>query len=908
MSLIMVVSKKTVLFKEENMSRIKELKNSIVLENNFVKIEISRKDSEVLSVVRLDTKEDILSKTEKSCFFSVYKASENESREVLDGTDYTIHKDEPCEVLGLDLDGDVISIKTEFQTLRVKAGVFDNYFTYEVLDDMAEPLERMEFADVKFEYEGDYATVSISMTVNGVVPRIPRSTERRMRGVVRRTSGNSKGAKIGEVLSPFSIQCDILKEMCSTIDPEKGIVLRTSGPWTRDYSDNYNNYIIVLGFKPEFVTKADEYKAMGVDQFDFHQGSWAFWQGNFKCTTLRDMTEFREKFSDPLKEKGITCGLHTYAHYIDPHCSDILSDPKWQKDLMVLEEYILAKDIGEEDDVIEVVEDIESLSTDHTFFSLSLPYLMIGNEIISFAKDHGKFAPCGRGVCGTKKVAHKKGEKVYHMQGKFNMFAPIPGSELFLEIARRTAEAYNEGGFTMIYLDAIDGLYSLKIDQYYYSAQFVHEIIKHCNTEPTIEYAAPCGSIWAAMGRTGAWDAPWQGFRGFNKYHIVKNYQDADICHLLGMMGWYGLYPQTDGYPDAHPGNYINKYHHWDDTEFLGSLSLIHGYSMVFRNGLPNGRFPGLARNVEIFKKYHDVKRSGYFTEDYLAKLKDPDREFFLKSKGKDKWIFEEKKMAFRRYFDIVDTTRNTESFTNPFKAQKPFVRIEQGLSTMGDNKMLLLPMDETKQIPESYEYTFANTLDATKNNALTFKVFGNGKKGSAVRVSFVSKRAKGAAKYIVDTDFEGWREFTFIEGDSGERPDLPFDSRDGHFYNVYLHGVRLTAMSGIKIETAGDCEGVRIGNVYGSTITYEVAKNPTIKVGKSEVKFECELKSTDFIEFDGREAFVLDRYGDKKKIWFEGELKVPKGDFKAELRATSLNGGVINQKLTFIFTGNEIK
>ena len=647
---------------------------------------------------------------------------------------------------------------------------------------------------------------------------------------------------------------------------------------------------------------------MGVDQFDFHQGSWAFWQGNFKCTDLRDMTEFREKFSDPLREKGITCGLHTYAHYIDPHCSDILSDPKWQKDLMVLEEYTLAKDIGEEDDVIEVAEDIESLSTDHSFFSLSLPYIMIGNELISFAKDHGKFAPCGRGVCGTKKAAHKKGEKVYHMQGKFNMFSPVPGSELFLEIARNTAKAYNEGGFTMIYLDALDGLYSLKVDQYYYSAQFVHEIIKHCNTEPTIEYAATCGSIWGAMGRTGAWDAPWQGYRGFNKYHVVKNHEDADNCHLLGMMGWYNLYPQTDGYPSAHPGNYQNKYHFWDDTEFLGSLSLIHGYSMVFRNGLPNGRYPGLTRNIEIFKKYHDVKRSGYFSREYLEKLKDPDRDFFLKSKGKNKWIFEEKKRDFRRYFDIADTSRNTEEFENPFKAQTPFMRYEAGLSTFGENKMLLLPMDENKQIPESYEYTFASPLDASKNTALTFKVFGNGKKGSAVRVSFICKSARGAARYIIDTDFEGWREYTFVEPDNGERPDLPFDSRDGHFYNVYIHGVKPAVMTGVKVETAGDCEGVRISNIYGSRVSYEVIKNPRIKVGNSEIKFECELKSSDYIEFDGKEALVFDRYGNSKKVFFDGELKVPKGKFRAEVNGTSLNGNVLNGKLVFIFTGNEIK
>ena len=888
---------------EAYMCSIKDLKNTIVLENDFVKIELSKKDAEVLSVVRLDTRENILSKKEKSYFFSLHTASDKVTSEEYDFNDFIKHYDEPCDILGLELEGEVITIKCEYQTLRVKVGVFDRYFTYEILDDMKEPLARIVFADARFEYEGDFATVSVSMTVNGVVPTIPRATERHPRGIVHRTSGNSKGAKIGEVLAPFSLHNEILKELCSTIDPEKGIVLRTSGPWTRDYALNYTNYKIAIGFKQEFLEKADEYLAMGVDQFDFHEGPWAFWQGNFKCTELRDMTEFREKLCVPLRKKGITCGLHIYSHYIDEHCHDLLSDPKWQKDLLLGEEYTLAKDISDTDDIIEVLEDIEELSTDYSFFSLSLPFMLIGNEIVRIVKDHGRFTGCERGACGTRAVAHKKGEKVRHCTGKFHMFSPIPGSELFLEVARNTAKAYNEGGFTLIYIDAIDGLYSLDIDQPYYAALFVHEIVKNCKSEPTIEYAAPSGSLWCAMGRTGAWDAACQAYRGFNRYHVVKNIEDADNAHLLGMMGWYNLFRAVDA-----PSNYSTKYQHFDDAEYIGSLSLIYGYTMVFRDSLPDGRFPALKRNVDIFAKYHNLKRQGYFSQEYLEKLRDLDREFHVKAKGKNKWGFEEKKYAFKRLFDIADKTRNTAEFTNPFKKQKPFVRLEAGLSTLGEDKILLLPMDESKQIPEKFTYTFARELDATNHNALTFRVHGNGKKGSAVRVCFECKMTRGAARYIVDTDFEGWREFTFVESDSGERPDLPFDSRDGHFYNTYFHGVKPFAMTGVTVETAGDCEGVRIGNIYGSRIAHEITKNPTIRVGKSEVKFECELASSDFIEFDGKSAKVLDRWGNSKDIWFEGELVVPKGEFKAEVFGTSLNGGVINQKLTFIFTGDEIK
>ena len=283
-------------------------------------------------------------------------------------------------------------------------------------------------------------------------------------------------------------------------------------------------------------------------------------------------------------------------------------------------------------------------------------------------------------------------------------------------------------------------------------------------------------------------------------------------------------------------------------------------------------------------------------------------QEYHLKEKGKNKWVFEEKKFAQKRYFDIADETRNSETFENPFKKQTPFVRLEAGMSTLFDGRMLVLPMDETRDAPAEFTYTFANPIDYRGHEALIFRVHGNGKKGSALRVSFACKKENGAIKYIVDTDFEGWREYVFVEGDGGERPDLPFDLRDGHFYRVYLHGVSLSAMTGIKVETAGDCEGVRIGSIYAAKAVYEIVKNPRIRIGSSEVRFECELKSTDFIEFDGVNARVLDRYGNEKSVWFEGELKAPKGAFKAELFGTSLNGGVINARLTFIFTGREVK
>jgi len=101
---------------------------------------------------------------------------------------------------------------------------------------------------------------------------------------------------------------------------------------------------------------------------------------------------------------------------------------------------------------------------------------------------------------------------------------------------------------------------------------------------------------------------------------------------------------------------------------------------------------------------------------------------------------------------------------------------------------------------------------------------------------------------------------------------------------------------------------GVKMSSIIAYEHTYEVLKNPTVKIGDMSVMFECELQSSDFIEFDGKTAKVVDRFANEKPIWFTSNLKAPRGKFKAELTARALNRGTPRAQLTFGFTGKEIK
>ena len=204
--------------------------------------------------------------------------------------------------------------------------------------------------------------------------------------------------------------------------------------------------------------------------------------------------------------------------------------------------------------------------------------------------------------------------------------------------------------------------------------------------------------------------------------------------------------------------------------------------------------------------------------------------------------------------------------------------------------------------------HTLGAEFDLSQNLAMTVRVKGNGKKGVvALRLKGGTNSEAGYGLYFIDTDFEGWRDFVLLEADNGDRPEL-FEA-GLHMYPIYRSGLNMDRISSIELLATGDVEGVRMSNVNACRQVYNVLKNPTVTVGGETVMFECELMSTDFIEWDGKEAKVIDRYANEKKIWFQGGVTVPKGKYRATVGyQSSLNNCPVNLYLTMGTTGKEIK
>ena len=166
--------------------------------------------------------------------------------------------------------------------------------------------------------------------------------------------------------------------------------------------------------------------------------------------------------------------------------------------------------------------------------------------------------------------------------------------------------------------------------------------------------------------------------------------------------------------------------------------------------------------------------------------------------------------------------------------------------------------------------------------------------------------------RFYVDTDYTGWRDFVLVESDNGQRPELPFDDCGGknmlYMYEIHRSQFHHDRMNGIRVEATKEAEGVKMTSVTACSHRFAVLKDPSVRIGSAKVTFLCELRSTDFIEFDGKRAKVVDRYGNEREVPFSGQLTAPAGSFTAKVGTENREDYPLRAQLTLGFTGNNLK
>ncbi|MBQ4630481.1 MAG: hypothetical protein IJB70_05840 [Clostridia bacterium] len=873
-----------------------EAGQKIIFENFFVRYEISVEDASVINII--DKVKNVSIKSEDTSFF--YFIDEDKE---------TVHV--PTAMF---LVGDILTVRTKAGNFFVEVTECDNYFTFEITSALPTTAYKLVMAHAKYAYDMEdkkgIKACGISLSYPANPCYFPDCKAKETKAEVLCKMENTK-AKYALVAAPIEKIKGILKTACNTIDKENGFYTRIGGAWGRDADVNFQNCIIEENSEINYLKEnMPFYKSLGVNQIDFHKAFGNFCQGDFTYINYKDAKDFKDTAVKYLAENGISSGLHTYSHYIDYNSEVIMSVPKWQNQIGILGTYTLSEGVSEDALFLPTIESTANISDNFGFFSRNTEYVLIGDEIIEFENAPNGFKVKRRGCCKTTPKSYREGSKIYHLDGYYQGFCPVIGSELFFHVARETAKAYNEGGYSSIYLDALDGISKHCDDPsevQYYMAAFVCEVLKYCKKEPLLEASCHYPILWTSRGRIGAWDTCKQGFTLWNNQHAESNKLHIDR-YSAPTMGWYDFYPT-----DEDSKNETVKYQHTNDVETMGKISLVNNFSMVY-NDLKYENYkklPAMQRNIAIYRKYDSLRMSKYFSESYLEKIKNSKYDCHL-TETENGFEFVEKVFSAKKLYDLSDTQRNTVTFENPFKAQTPFIRIEAGMSSICKKGSNVLKASETANVcNQIIKKKFKKPLDLSQNRVLAVSVKGNGKKG-ALAITLGCASHRGVLRFYIDTDFEGERDFLLAESHNGERLDLPFDYPDHPTYpGSYFVGrdpYHYHSTNSVTVESCGDVSGVEMSDIKAYSRIEEVIVNPSVTTDFGKIVFECNLRSGEYLEFDGKCAKLIDFAGNEKEVPFKGKIKTPKGEFGVNVSSESKTKNTLNAKLTLGFEGKIIK
>lgn len=447
----------------------------------------------------------------------------------------------------------------------------------------------------------------------------------------------------------------------------------------------------------------------------------------------------------------------------------------------------------------------------------------------------------------------------------FFMFTPIPGSDLFYLIARNTAKAYNEGGFNMIYLDALDGLSSFDEQGFawYYAAKFVAEILKHCVRPPLIEYSTMYPSLWSARSRMGAWDVGIAGHKRYLSLHTDSNEEYCDAVFLPSQLGWYTFHPAAlmgDAFANAQV-----KILYEDDMDYLGKLGIAYnsGFSFMGVGDSLVERFPVIKKNIDTFLKYDSLKKKNIVPSEIREKIKNSEYRLDSSDSG---YTFTEKK-----YVKTKTNTADSFCVFNPFEAQKPFIRIEALYTAADGEPITLAHFDENISLDsQSDTFIYSSHINLNENKALRLRVYSENKNGVlCIQLHSPTYRASGGADFYIPLDFNGWRDFILLETDNGDYSPEEFGRMKEHHYEMHFNRVYYDEISQLRIYKKGDCSGICLTDIKAYPYEALILKNPAIFANGTCVTFEGEMKSSEYLEYssDGDTARVFDDAGHSRTI-----------------------------------------
>ncbi|NOS68611.1 MAG: hypothetical protein HOP33_01595, partial [Verrucomicrobia bacterium] len=705
--------------------------------------------------------------------------------------------------------------------------------TIEVLSVTGDGVEEFVFVDVPLTLKGlseeTFAGCALALNLQTNVRELPRASTH-LEAMCYPRFGFT-GAKVALIGCPRpELRRVIQQVVTATPDlPHSPI----GGPWALDAEINQGSYL--FNFGDMSVDKADEWiklaRSLGLNQIDFHGGSsFRFGDCEPNPKTYPQGRASLKAVVDKLHAAGLKAGLHTYAFFMDKKCPWVtpVPDKRLAKDAT----FTLAEalDASTNKATVFVSEPTTNMSAITGFFVRNSATLHVDDELIVYSgasrTSPYAFTNCQRGAWGTRVASHAKGAKVHHLKECFGLFVPDGDTDMLADVAATTARTFNECGFDMMYLDALDGedILGGGENAWHYGSKFVFELWKRLERPALMEMSTFHHHLWYVRSRMGAWDHPTRSHKRFIDIHNAAN-ADGDRMFLPMHLGWWAVKTWTG--PQGEPT-------FADDIEYLCGKAIGNnvGFSLMGVDPAKFAKNPALQRLGGITRQYEELRHAKYFSESVKARLRVPGDEFTLDRSQDGKWQFRPAQHIKHKVESLDDWTA-TWTVTNTFATQPPRVRLEVLMSAEPyntTNAITVTGFTDAKEFPDrtqangvsvtlessanvvkagaasgmitatnsrsermatwaSLGKTFTPPLNLGSERAMGVWVYGDGQ-GEVLNFQLrcPSHIVAGTGEHFVVVDFTGWRYFELIEpvGERHANYSWPY----GDSYSIYRETV----------------------------------------------------------------------------------------------------------------------
>ena len=784
-----------------------------------------------------------------------------------------------------------------------------HYLVFEVLAVEGPEIDELAIIDIPLSLKGTsdetFAACALALNLKTNVTEIPAANSR-LRGLCYPRFG-LVGAKVAVIGCPRDQLRQVLQEVVTEADelPKSAI----GGPFALGQAINQGSY--VFNFSDLSEDKADEWialcKTLGMNQIDFHGGS-SFRFGDClpNPQTYPQGLASLKAVIDKLHAAGIAAGLHTYAFFIDKNCPWVtpIPDPRLAKDAT----FTLAEALPAEADTVRVAEATDAMSTITGFFVRNSVTLQIDDELITYSSIDKQspygFTGCHRGAYGTTVAPHLPGAKVHHLKECFGLFVPDPETTLLVEVAAKSAEAFNTCGFDMIYLDALDGedILGGSENGWHYGSKFVYEICQRLDRPALMEMSTFHHHLWVVRSRLGAWDHPTRSHKRFIDLHCQGN-REAQRCFLPAQLGWWAFKTWTG--PQGEPT-------FPDDIEYLMGkcLGTDTGFSLMGIDPSNIGSVAALPRLASIIRRYEDLRYSGEAPESIKQQLRVIGDEFRLVGSLAEGWHFQPARYQ-RHKVSGADRADSVWKVTNDFEVQPLKLRIEALMGTGpydgAQNKTIIdfetveFPVRATAEnvvsdLRVSHEvvqvggasgrYSATNSrptsqgswtlmeaafdppLNLSQEQALGLWVHGDGQHEVLnVQLQSPSHISHAIGDHYIPIDFTGWRYFELVEPEGARHADYQWPYGDS--YSIYRESVNFGQVKSLGLWynnlPPGKPATCHIGPIKAIPLVPLKLVNPVVTVGGVSLRFPVVMESGSYLEFLSAEDCKL--YGPKGEL-----------------------------------------